>query len=136
MVEQQGKVRIVIADDVTAVRRGLRDLLEIAGNIEIVGEAVDGLEALEQSTRLRPDAIVLDIDMPEMDGYVAAGRIRAALPGCRIVALTVLAGDADRRRAADAGFDAFVIKGAPLLELLGAISSPTEPETVHQGGLS
>jgi DNA-binding NarL/FixJ family response regulator len=130
MSDQQRRVRIVIADDVAAVRRGLRDLLEIDGVVEIAGEAADGLAAVELAGRLQPDAVILDLDMPRLDGYAAARRIRSAIPGCRIVALTVLSDDASRREAAAAGFDSFVVKGAPLAELLGAIGTP-EHETVQ-----
>ena len=120
-MEQHERVRIVIADDDANVRRDLRDLLEIAGATVIVGEAGDGLAAVDKTGLLRPDTVILDIEMPRLDGFAAARRIKTALPQTRVVALTVHGDAATRQRAADAGIDAFVVKGAPLSELLGAV---------------
>ncbi len=131
MFRQQDKPRIVIVDDVADVRRDLRLLLEIAG-LEVVGEAADGREAIEKTALLNPDVVVSDLAMPVLDGYAAAAAIRAALPQCRLVALSVHSDDLARRKAWAAGFDAFVVKGAPLLELLGAIrplTNETNPES-------
>ena len=127
MFRQQCKPRIVIVDDAADVRRDLRLLLEIAG-LEVVGEAADGREAIEKATLLNPDVVVSDLAMPLLDGYAAAAAIRAALPQCRLVALSIYSDDSGRRKARAAGFDAFVVKGAPLLELLGAIR-PLADET-------
>ena len=127
MFNQQYKPRIVIVDDAADVRRDLRLLLEIAG-LEVVGEAADGREAIEKAALLSPDVVVSDLAMPLLDGYAAAAAIRAALPQCRLVALSIYSDDSGRRKARAAGFDAFVVKGAPLLELLGAIR-PLADET-------
>jgi two-component system, NarL family, response regulator NreC len=123
--KQQYKHRIVIVDDSADVRRDLRLLLEISG-LEVVGEAADGREAIEKAALLDPDVVVSDLVMPVLDGYAAAAAIRAALPQCRLVALSIHSDDSGRRKARTAGFDAFVVKGAPLLELLGAISPLTD----------
>ena len=127
MVKKQNKPRIVIVDDVAAVRHDLRVLLEIAG-LEVVAEAADGREAIEKAALLNPDVVVSDLAMPVLDGYAAAAAIRAGMPRCRLVALSVHSDDSGRSKARAAGFDAFVVKGAPLLELLGAIS-PQVDET-------
>ena len=127
MFRQQYKPRIVIVDDAADVRRDLRLLLEIEG-LEVVGEAADGREAVEMAALLNPDVVVSDLAMPVLDGYAAAAAIRAALPQCRLVALSVHSDDSGRRKARAAGFDAFVVKGAPLVELLGAIR-PLADET-------
>ncbi len=136
MFEQQRRVRIVIADDDAGVRRDLRDLLDITGTAEIVGEAADGLESIDEARRHSPDAVVLDVAMPALDGLAAARRIKAQMPACRVVVLTVFGDETTRLRAEAAGVDAFVIKGAPLSELLRAICSlpPTDP--ARQGGFS
>jgi DNA-binding NarL/FixJ family response regulator len=122
---QQYKPRIVIVDDTPDVRRDLRLLLETAG-LEVVGEAADGREAIEKAALLNPDVVVSDLAMPGLDGYAAAAAIRAALPRCRLVALSIHSDDSGLRKARAAGFDAFVVKGASLLELLGAIRPPAE----------
>jgi len=122
---QQYKPRIVIVDDAADVRRDLRLLLEIAG-LEVVGEAADGREAIEKAALLNPDVVVSDLAMPVLDGYAAAAAIRAALPQCRLVALSIYSDDSGRSKARAAGFDAFVAKGAPLVELLGAICPPAD----------
>ena len=127
MFRQQCKPRIVIVDDAADVRRNLRLLLEIAG-LEVVGEAADGREAIEKAALLNPDVVVSDLAMPVLDGYAAAAAIRAALPQCRLVALSIYSDDSGRSKARAAGFDAFVAKGAPLVELLGAIC-PLADET-------
>jgi two-component system response regulator DesR len=125
--KQQYKPRIVIVDDAADVRRDLRFLLEIAG-LEVVGEAADGREAIETAALLNPDVVVSDLAMPVLDGYAAAAAIRAASPQCRLVALSIYSDDSGRSKARAAGFDAFVVKGAPLAELLGAIR-PLADET-------
>ena len=125
MSRQQYKPRIVIVDDAADVRRDLRLLLEIAG-LEVVGEAADGREAIEKAALLNPDVVVSDLAMPVLDGYAAAAAIRAASPQCRLVALSIYSDDSGRSKARAAGFDAFVTKGAPLLELLGAIRPPAD----------
>jgi DNA-binding NarL/FixJ family response regulator len=136
MFEQHHRVRIVIADDDAGVRRDLRDLLELTGAMQVIGDAADGLAAVETTGLLQPDVVVLDLEMPMLDGLAAATRIKAQTPGCRVVALTVLGDEATRRRAFAAGFDAFVVKGAPLSELLGAINPLTPRKPALQGGQS
>lgn len=133
MFKQRPRLRILIADDIADVRRDLRLLLEIVVGCEVVGETADGQGAINQSTRLRPDVVIMDLAMPGLDGYAAAARIKSALADCRVVALTVHADDASRQKAVAAGFDAFVVKGAPLLELLGAIG-PLGKETPLETG--
>ncbi|OFW59200.1 MAG: hypothetical protein A2133_00395 [Actinobacteria bacterium RBG_16_64_13] len=112
-----------MVDDVADVRRDLRLLLEIAGDLEVAGEAADGWAAVRQAVALRPDVVVMDLAMPRLDGHQAARLIKSELPGCRLVALTVHCDGASRKKAEAAGFDAFVVKGTPVSELLGAIGS-------------
>ena len=136
MFKQRPRLRILIADDIADVRRDLRLLLELAGDLEVVGEAADGREAVDQSVLLRPDVVVMDLVMPGLDGCAAAARIKSALADCRIVALTVHSDDASREKARAAGFDAFVVKGASLAELLGAVGSLVTQKPFQTGGSS
>jgi len=136
MLEQQNRLRILIADDIADVRHDLSLLLEISGEMEVVATAADGQEAIDQSAVLRPDVVIMDLTMPGLDGYQAASRIKSELTGSRVVALTVHQDWASRQKALAAGFDAFVVKGAPLEELLGAIGSPGAKESHETGGLS
>ncbi|HLA82135.1 MAG TPA: response regulator transcription factor [Thermoleophilia bacterium] len=122
MFKQQPRLRILIVDDIGDVRRDLRVLLQIAGNFEVVGEAADGHGAIEQLALLRPDVVVMDLSMPGLGGLQAAPRMKAESPECRVVALTVHSDEVSRQKAIAAGFDAFVVKGTPLPELLDAIA--------------
>jgi DNA-binding NarL/FixJ family response regulator len=114
--------RILIVDDNAEVRRELRTLLPLAGNLEVDGEAADGLEALRLAEALRPHAILLDLQMPVLDGCAAARRIKDRWPECRVVALTVHDDAATRQKASQAGVDVFLVKGSPLDILVAAIS--------------
>ncbi len=124
-------IRVLIVDDMAQVRQDLRTVLTLAGDIEIVGEAGDGLEAVGQAQALRPEVVVMDLEMPVMDGYEATRRIKALCPACRVVALTIHAGEAERQQALQAGMADVVVKGAPLEVLLRAIwaaaASTTQP---------
>ena len=115
--------RVLIADDNPQVRQELRTLLPLAADLEIVGEAADGLEATRLAQTLEPDVILLDLEMPVMDGYQAARQIRAACPSCRLVALTVYGDAASRDQAAEAGVDVFLVKGVSVETLVQAISN-------------
>ena len=114
-------VRVLIVDDMPHVRRELNQLLDLAGGLEIVGHAANGAQAVELAQTLCPDVVLLDLGMPVMDGFEAARRIKASGSGSRIVVLSVHADEATRREAAQAGADAFVVKGSSLDSLLEAI---------------
>ena len=114
--------RILIVDDNPQVRQELRTLLPLAGDLEVVGEAADGAEAVRLAEALQPHAILLDLQMPILDGYEAARRIKDCWPGCRVVALTVHDDEATRQKASQAGVDVFLVKGSRLNTLVEAIS--------------
>ena len=84
--------RVLIVDDTAQVRLDLRTVLTLAGDIEIVGEATNGLEAIHLTEALQPEAIVMDLEMPVMDGYKAARQIKARWPACRRISEDVRAG--------------------------------------------
>jgi DNA-binding NarL/FixJ family response regulator len=115
-------VSVLIVDDVAAVRSDLRTALTLGGNVEIVGEASDGREAVRLAEALQPDVVLMDLEMPLMDGYEAAALIKIRSPACRVIALTVHGYESARRRAARAGMDDFVVKGAPLESLVRALA--------------
>jgi DNA-binding NarL/FixJ family response regulator len=121
-------VRVLIVDDMPQVRQDLRLLLQLTGEIEIVGEAADGLDAIRQAEALRPDVVVMDLDMPGMDGFEATRQIKARCPACRVIALTIHGDKAARQKASQAGVDDFVEKGAPVGAILRAISGEGEQE--------
>ena len=114
--------RVLIADDNPQVRQELRTLLPLAGDIEIVGEAADGREALRLAQALQPDVVLMDLEMPVLDGYEATRQIKAGFPSCRVVALTVHGYEAARQKASQAGVDVFLVKGGSVESLVQAIS--------------
>jgi CheY-like chemotaxis protein len=118
------KVRVLLADDLSDIRLVMRLLFEADGRAEIVGEATDGAQAIELARELRPDAVVLDLRMPGMDGVEALPLIRAASPGTVIVALSALPVGPMTDRAVDLG--ATYIRKPDLrrvVNLVGALGS-------------
>ena len=118
--------RVLIADDNPQVRRELRTLLPLAGDIEIVGEAADGLEALRLAQALQPEVVLMDLEMPVLDGYEATRQIKASSPSCRVVALTIHGYEAARQKASQSGVDVFLVKGGSVETLVQAISERRE----------
>ncbi len=118
------RIRVLLADDHAVVRQGLRALLSQEEDIEVVGEAEDGLHAVEQAQKLHPDAVVMDVSMPQMGGIEAARRIRALLPRTRVVALTMHEEPTLKTAMLQAGAVAYLSKSGPTDELLAAIRGP------------
>jgi len=118
--------QVLIVDDILEVRRDLRTLLSLSGDIEVVGEAANGQEAICQVEALHPDVVLLDLDMPVLDGYQAASQIKARFPSCQIIALTVHDYDRARKRALEAGTDHFFVKGTHLEKLIHTILEGTD----------
>lgn len=121
-------IRILLADDHPVVRDGLAAMLATQPDFEVVGEAGDGAEALTEAARLRPDVVLMDLEMPELDGIEAIRRLRAADPSVQVVVLTAF--DTDERivGAIQAGAQGYLLKGAPRAEIFAAI------RTVSAGG--
>jgi DNA-binding NarL/FixJ family response regulator len=119
-------MRILIVDDVTEVRKDLRTVLTLSCPVEIVGEAEDGLEAIEKVRALHPEVVLMDLEMPHLDGYQATQQIKAEDPACRVIALTIHGYEEARQRAFQAGVDAFVVKGEPMENLVNAICEKKE----------
>lgn len=115
------KIRIVIAEDYTIVRQGLKSLLNSFSDLEVVGEAVDGKEAIESVARLGPDLVLMDLSMPKTDGITAIKEIKRRLPQTKILALTVHKTEGHVRMALEAGADGYILKDASCAELEMAI---------------
>jgi DNA-binding NarL/FixJ family response regulator len=113
-------MRVVLVDDQTEFRESLRDLLADE-QIEIVGEASNGHEAIELVTRLEPDITLMDIRMPVMDGIAATAAIRAKLPGACVLMLTTFDQDRLLRDALRAGASGYLLKGMPPAEMLAVL---------------
>jgi DNA-binding NarL/FixJ family response regulator len=118
--------RVLIVDDVEQVRRDLRTALSISGELEIVGEAANGSEAIRLTEALRPDAVLMDLEMPVMNGYESARLIKTRFPHCKVVALTVHDYESARIRARESGLDAFLVKGASVRAIVQTISEQKE----------
>jgi DNA-binding NarL/FixJ family response regulator len=115
------RVRLVIADDEAMVRRGLRMLVESEPDLEVVGEAGDGAEAIELARRTRPHLVLLDIRMPRIDGLTAARRILALPHAPHVLMLTTFDEDENVYEALRIGTSGFLLKAAPPEQLLDAI---------------
>ena len=113
--------RVLIVDDNLQVLQDLRLFLESTGELEIVGEATNGKEAVRLSQEMTPDVVVMDLEMPLMDGYQATRQIKSHVPAPRVVILSVYAGPEEQKKARLAGADEFVAKGASYEMLLIAI---------------
>jgi DNA-binding NarL/FixJ family response regulator len=115
------KYKIVIAEDYTIVRQGLKSLLDSFSDLEVVGEAVDGKEAIESVERLKPDLVLMDLSMPKTDGITAIKEIKKRLPETKVLALTVHKTEGHVRMALEAGADGYILKDASCTELEMAI---------------
>ena len=118
---QPGPIRALIADDSDLYSEALALTLQLEPGIEIVGRAADGREAVELALSLRPDVVLMDIDMPFMDGVEATKAVLRELPSTRIVIVTGSTAAEDKRRAEKAGVAAYVHKGGFAGELFDAI---------------
>ncbi len=127
-ISNKGKnnIRVLIVDDTLRVRRELVTILKLAAQaspqkIEVVGEAQDGLEAIQQAETLHPDVVIMDLEMPGMDGYTATQFIKSAHPSIQIIVLSIHSEDSSRLKAAQVGADTFIEKGTPIGEVLLSI---------------
>ncbi|HEY7062109.1 MAG TPA: response regulator transcription factor [Chloroflexota bacterium] len=116
-------IRILIADDHSVVRQGLRMFLALDDELEVVGEAVDGADAVERARALRPDVVLMDLLMPVMDGIAATAAIRAELPDTEVIALTSVLEDVSVVGAVRAGAIGYLLKDTQGDELCRAIKA-------------
>src|SRR6202790_2635687 len=115
------RFRILVADDHELVRRGIRGLLRARPGWTVVGEAMNGREAVEKANRLKPDVAILDISMPDLDGLQATRRIREVVPSTKVVVLTMHDSDQMVRRVLDAGALGYVLKSDLATQLVKAV---------------
>ncbi len=123
MVMKMRKVKVLVVDDHTIVRDGIVALLALAGDIEVVGEAANGSEALKMVKGLRPDVVLMDVAMPIMDGLEATRRIHREFPGSRILILTQYDDKEYVFPVIEAGASGFISKAAASSELASGIRS-------------
>jgi DNA-binding NarL/FixJ family response regulator len=124
-------IKILLADDHPVVREGLRGMLSAESDIEVVGEAASGAEAVALFAALRPDVILMDLRMPGGDGVDAIAKIRAGHENrVKIIVLTTYDADADILRAVEAGAAGYLLKDAPRADLVRAIRAAARGETV------
>jgi NarL family two-component system response regulator LiaR len=126
-VGEPERIRVLIVDDHQVVRRGLRTFLELQDDLEVVGEAGDGLQGVELASRLQPDVVLMDIVMPRLDGIGATRRIKERAPGTGVIALTSFAGDDQVLPALEAGASSYLLKDVTPEDLVEAIRA------VHRG---
>jgi DNA-binding NarL/FixJ family response regulator len=119
------EIKLLIVDDLEHVRQGLRTILELAGGLKVVGEASNGLEAIQQVDQLHPDVVLMDLAMPEIDGLEATERIKAQHPETGVVMISIHDSEGTRERAKRTGVDAFLAKGSDTEALI---------QTIHEVG--
>ena len=129
MKKKQPKIKVFLVDDHPVVRDGVRSYLTNEKSVSMVGEASDAQEALRKVKKLSPDVIVLDVNLPSLDGGELARRLRQTIPGVKIIAFSIHSSQEHVVRMARCGAHGYVIKDAPTAKLVEAI------QQVHQGGL-
>jgi DNA-binding NarL/FixJ family response regulator len=117
----QKRLKLLVVDDHPVVRSGLKAFLSRQNRFEIVGEASDGVEAVQKVTELMPDVVLLDLEMPRMDGYAVTQWLDAELPNVRVLIVSDRAGVESVTRIIEAGGRGYVLKGGSLSALLEAI---------------
>src|SRR5208282_3339114 len=124
------KLKVLLVDDHALVRRGFRRMLEDEPSFQVVGEASDGLEAVKLADELRPEVIVMDCALPQMNGIEASRRILAKLPNTAILMLSMHSEDTLVKQALEAGARGYILKNAMDLDLVSAIKKVAGGQTV------
>ena len=122
------KIGVLIVDDHAVVRQGLRSLLELHDDIEVLGEATNGLEAVDLTNRSLPDVVLMDLIMPEMDGIEATRKIRAVSPATQVIVLTSFSEDEQVFSAIKAGALSYLLKNVSPADLIKAIQAAYRAE--------
>ena len=114
-------IRVFLADDHAAIRKALRELLEAQVNLTVVGEAVNGVDVVEQTAKVRPDVVILDVTMPGFDGFEAAEQIRRVSPRTQVIILSMHLSREHALAAMRAGANGYVLKESAGGEVINAI---------------
>jgi DNA-binding NarL/FixJ family response regulator len=130
------KIRVVIADDQTLFRQGLTTLLSIQPDIEVVGEAQNGIEALQLIAEHAPDVVLMDVEMPVLDGVAATRRVRQEYPACQVVILTTFDNDDYVFEGLRVGALGYLLKDAPANKLVDAIHMAARGESFLQPSIA
>lgn len=125
-------IRVLLAEDQTLMRQGLKTILDLEDGFEVAGEAADGQEALERALALRPDVVLMDVQMPRLNGVAATAQISAALPATRVIILTTFDYDEYVFDGIKAGARGYLLKDTPATELLAAIRRVHAGESIIQ----
>jgi DNA-binding NarL/FixJ family response regulator len=136
MIESAEPIRLLVADDHAAFRAGLRALLETAGDLAVVGEAETGIAAVRAAASLHPDGVLMDVNMPAMDGVEATRRIVDASPHVAVLVLTMHEDDETVFAAVRAGARGYLLKGAGRAELLRAVRAVVAGEAIFGPGVA
>ena len=137
MTDRAPNIRVVIADDHAVVRTGLEQFLATTGDLELVGTAIDGVTALQVVAEVRPDVIIMDLSMPNMDGVEATRRLTSEFPSTRILVLTSFSDQTRIMDALSAGADGYLLKHAEPEEIAAAVrsvhvgESPLDPKAAR-----
>lgn len=123
-------IRVLVVDDHPVVRSGLAGMLDVEDDLEVVGEAADGEEALARVAALLPDVVLMDLRMPRLDGAGATALIVAGYPSVRVLVLTTYSTDTDIVRAVEAGATGYLLKDTPRAQLVDAVRAASRGETV------
>src|SRR5262245_48988253 len=115
------KIRVLTVDDHPLLREGIKAIIDQAEDMEMVAQAANGREAIQQFKKVRPDVTLMDVQMPELDGIEALIAIRNEYPDARVIVLTTYKGDAQAVRALKAGAQAFLLKSLLQQEMLDTI---------------
>jgi DNA-binding NarL/FixJ family response regulator len=118
---ENAKIRVLCVDDHPLVRDGIAFALQMQKDMELVGEATNGEEAIQEFRRLRPDITLMDLQMPVLNGFEAIARIREEFPKARFIALTTYAGDVQASRAFKAGASGYLLKNMLRTEMINTI---------------
>ena len=129
-------IRVILADDHAVVRKGVREFLEDEADIEVVGEAGDGQQAVELAVALHPDVVVMDVAMPELTGVEATRRIRSLAPTVRILALTAYDDDPYIFGLLDAGVTGYMLKTAESREIVRAVRATAAGRATLDPGIA
>jgi DNA-binding NarL/FixJ family response regulator len=130
MADSESTIKVLIADEQSLFREAVRVVLEGEEDIEVIGEARDGLQAVAEAQRTSPDIAIVDAELPNADGFRATGLIRATVPGCRVLVLSGVEEERTLIAAFEAGASGYLSKASPLVHLIQATRAIYNGETL------